>query len=85
MNIGNEKYHYFTEKFYTHIQNRIATIHHNMKLKRGVINFSDQNIILFEEKNKQINKEKKDRYGFWNVFNDFDERIFKSRYDDYPW
>ena len=63
MNSGHRRYHYFTRIFYRHIRIRIKS-----NLKVGKNSFLDQNIILFEEKNLQINNEKKDRYGFWNIF-----------------
>ena len=78
MHAGYLEYHYFTKRFYIHLQNR-------MKLNVGENFYSDQSVILFQEKEKQINNEKKDRYGYWNIFNNSNQRIFKSRYNDYPW
>lgn len=80
MTVLDDKYHYFTFRFYFHLQNRIKS-----ELKIGNNIYSDQTIILFEEKEIQVNNEEQDRYGHWNIFNNLKQRIFKSRYNDYPW
>lgn len=80
MNCGHLKYHHFTQRFYYHLETKI-----NKKLNVGNNEYLDNKVILFEEREKQINDEKSDRYGFWNIFDSLDNRIFKSRYNDYPW
>lgn len=80
MDVSYNKYHIFTLRFYMHLQHRVQS-----KLSGGHQSYSDQHIYLFEEKNGQVNNEEKDRYGYWNVFDHKNKRVFKSRYNDYPW
>ena len=76
----NPKYHYFTKRFYQVIKNRIKK---NPTV--GVNKYNNQKIILFQEKNVQINKEPSHLFGNWNIFNKDNNRVFKSRYSDFPW
>tara|TARA_Y100000385_G_scaffold263855_1_gene296723 strand:+ start:116 stop:805 length:690 start_codon:yes stop_codon:yes gene_type:complete len=77
---NNPKYHYFTKRFYQVIKNRIG-----QNPTVGVNKYNNQKIILFQEKNVQINKEPEHKFGHWNIFNINKNRVFKSRYDDFPW
>ena len=81
MNAGNNDYHYFTIKFYYHLKNILKN-----KLKVGLNSKNDFSIILFNEKNININNENKDFYGeYWNIFDKNDKHLFKTRYNSYPW
>ena len=77
---NNPKYHYFTKRFYQVIKNRIGR---NPTV--GVNKYNNQKIILFQEKNVQINNEPDHKFGHWNIFNINKNRVFKSRYYDFPW
>lgn len=81
MSLKFKKYYTFCIKFLNNIKNKI-----NSKIKDGEQYYSDQIIYLFQETNRRVNNETKDRYGgYFNIFDNYGYRIFKMRYNDYPW
>ncbi len=81
MTLSNPKYYYFCTRFFNNIQKKI-----NSKVQQGELYYSNQIIFLFKETNVRLGVENKDKYGgYFNVFNNSYERIFKIRYSDFPW
>ena len=75
-------YMFFTRKFYDLLQKKIKK-----NLIVGNNNYENENVVLFIERNVKTDIDTKtDRHkGFWNIFDNNNKHIFKTRYNDYPW
>jgi mannosyltransferase OCH1-like enzyme len=78
---NGDNYHFFTKSFYNAIKNKL-----NKKpiIKENKIN-NNESIYLFIEKNIKNNNDDVDRWGGYFAIYDDNERIMKTRYNEFPW
>ena len=75
-------YHFSIARFYD-----LLRLEYNENVKEGEYNKDGKKLVLFVEKNIQLDKDAEGdwRGGHWKIFDNNNKRLFNTRFTDYPW